>query len=204
MSQTFKLYEGVCESAEKHADRNGKPWLLVRTYGNPKPVAWPWGSYKGLMFIRGAKVSVEAEEGDAWFFAHHRDAVIDAEKSEFDVMGLSNNEPGRTQFVADLILRRLRFADEVCSDDVYKDAIRAFPDADRRFIGQGFRLISEQGIIHRKGYKNSERRDVDHSRPVSVWHLAKKELTLASRPSLSPKGGFNQPSGGSLPLQGVE
>jgi hypothetical protein len=121
------------------------------------------------------KVSVEVSSGRAWEFGQHRTLVITKPPEPyFPVEGLSNFEPARTQALVSMILDWLAVNPQVCSDDIYDKARKLFPDADPRFIGHGFRVLSHGKRIHQVGYRKSSRAQVNHTRPVAVWEATKE------------------------------
>ena len=204
-AQQLTLYEGHVS----HVGYSGTGrWLIVQTKENRMPVAFEQTGFTGQVPRVGDKISVEASPWkDIWWIGEHRSMVVTPRESFYPVMGLANNEPGRTGFVADLIMRHLSVFKQVSADDIYDEAVAAFPDADQRFLGQGFLYLSKRKLIHRVGLRNSVRAEANHARPVAIWEATKDsavlkgsesaptiEKRLKGEPSRTPGEGLNRPS----------
>jgi hypothetical protein len=161
----FAVYEGTVRRA--WVSRSG--WLVIETE-KPKPVAFR--KWVGKLPPVGARVSVEASEGDFWYFAKHRDAADITTQGMFDLSGLANADGNRAEIVAQMVLNRLAKEPQVVGDDVIEEAQKRFPGVDGRFIGHGFRLLASQGKIHRVGYRRSSRKKI-HASDQAVWELTK-------------------------------
>jgi hypothetical protein len=162
------LYQGRVTRTEK--THNGH-WILIHVKGNPKPLAFQTSSFVGDLPHIGDKISVQASEGTFWFFGEHRTLVTVKEDAYFPVEGLSNYVPGRNEVVCGLIMSWLKTNLQVSSDDIYDEAVKRAGNADPRFIGHGFRILSKEKKIHKVGMKNSIRTKKNHARPVAVWEL---------------------------------
>jgi len=172
MSQLL-LYEGTVSGVQV-----SQKWITLYTKEHRKPVAYP--KYEGTFPKVGEKISVEASEGDYWWFARHRDAAIKTPEGSYDLNGLANFDGDRNAVVEALILKQLSKSPTVCSDDIIDQACARFPGVDPRFIGHGFRMLAKRKRIHKVGMKKSNGTK-NHARDIAIWELTRTGELLPPR-----------------------
>lgn len=169
MSQS--LYAGKVERIEKSW---GGKWTLVHVQGRDKPLAYkPENTLPDFPQV-GDEISVEAREGDYWFFCEHRSIVRQNPIPYFDLDEYPSS--ARTALVVRLIGKYLQNHNQVCGDDIYEEALSQVPaKTDPRFIGHGFRWLYHKGIIHKVGTKKSVRVSKSHGSDMFVWERTKQK-----------------------------
>lgn len=172
MSGQIQLYEGKVTKTERTRDDR---WVLIHVKGQQKPVAFNTASFVSDAPHIGDKISVEASEGNIWFFGQHRTLVVTQDEVVFPIQTLANYTPSRNDMVCNLILTWLQTHPQISSDDIIEDAMRKVrKGTDGRFIGHGFRILSKEKKIHKVGYRKSIRVEVNHGRDQAVWELTLK------------------------------
>jgi hypothetical protein len=169
------LYAGKVERIDKTTSAK---WTLVYVPGQPKPLAYVADKTLGYPKV-GDAISVEAREGNYWFFCEHRSIVIQkAPQPFFDLDEYPSS--ARTALVVRLILKHLQSNPQVCGDDIYEEALAEVPSkTDPRFLGHGFRWLNHKGIIHKVGTKKSVRVAKSHGSDMFVWERTKQKGDVA-------------------------
>lgn len=176
MSGPVGLYEGRVSKVE--TVKEGK-WTLVRTEENEKPLAFLTSTIAAPLPEKGDRVSAEAHEASAWWFAEDGvNFVVTKEPAPYPVESLPNAAPPeRTDAVSRVIMAWLRDHRQVTADDVHDAARLVDPRADPRFIGHGFRALASRGLIRKVGMTRSRRVEKNHSRDTAVWERVEVTTT---------------------------
>ena len=170
ISETVTVFEGlVKDTPEYYQTARGDQFVLIRVRGQAKPLAIPVNR-KYEIPTMGDHISVEANEGKEWFFCSHR-AVVVIKKPDWATWKKPStiNESLREQ-AEGIVMGYLKEHGEVSSDDVSVPIQNLFPERDARIVGVIFLGLSKRGVIHKFGYKHSERRQL-HGSDTPMWHM---------------------------------
>lgn len=167
------IFEGQIKDVEFYQTARGDKYLLLTVRRGEKPLAIPEGMKLDPSPSRGYHISaLNVTEGREFIFVGHR-SIVTITPPDWEVWKKpSKVDQGRKEQAEALILEVLRKRSEVCSDDVYNEICTLFPERDPRIIGVVFLGLAKRGVIHKVGYRPSERKE-NHHRPLPVWHLVK-------------------------------
>ncbi len=167
MSET--VFEGRVTNIESRFSR-GVVWTLFKADNSNKPLAIQTDKLKVLKNLPkiGDKISIESNEGEAWFFAKHREMVVIRGK-EPQWQHPEMNEDFKNKITWP-ILDWLSRHNAVSANDVFHSITELAPDRDPKIVGVAFNILAKQKVIHRVGWTKSNRPEC-HARLIGVWHL---------------------------------
>ena len=168
------LFEGKVKNVEDYETVKGDRYALVWVRGVNKPLAIPRETDQKCIPSHGEHVSAtNVVEGNRWYFLGHR-SIVTIKPEDFEVWREpSKVDVDRMQQAENIVLEYARKHSSVCADDVCDEIWSIFPDRDTRIVGAVFLSLSKKGLIHKFGYKPTERRN-QHASPIPIWHLADK------------------------------
>ncbi len=171
VQETVTVFEGQVKDITYYQTSKGDQYVLVSVRNVEKPLAIPV-SRKFEIPTMGDHVSVECNEGSAWYFPTHR-AIVVIKKPDFAVWSKpSTIDLPRRQQAEQIIIEYATKNGSVSADDVCNEICMLFPERDTRIVGGIFLGLSKRGIIHRFGEKRTERKN-GHGSPLPMWHLTK-------------------------------
>jgi hypothetical protein len=171
--QTTATFQGKVKNIEYHTTVRGDQYVLVYVRGMMKPLAVATSRTQEIP-NEGDHVSVEANEGNEWFFPNHRATVI-IKPSDWATWKKPStiDQPRREQAEA-IVMEYLNKNGSVCADDVSLPIQNLFPERNARIVGAIFLGLSKRGVIHKFGYRPTERK-AHHGSDLAVWHKVLKK-----------------------------
>jgi hypothetical protein len=144
-----------------------RDYFLIHVRGKEKPLALDWQPPE---VKHGARVSVEVNEGDRWFFAVHRS--ISVTKQPVPVWKPKPEKPNFLETLSQPILDWLDSNPTVNADDVFAAITNLAMNRDPRIVGRAFQYLARKNRIHSIGFTRT-RRPGTKAATIAVWELTK-------------------------------
>lgn len=167
------VFEGKVKNISYHQTARQDEYALIEVRGLTKPLAIPT-TRKYEIPHYGDHVSVEAVELDVWYIPIHRAVVVIKQPDYVTWAKPSEIDMPRRQQAESIILEYATKNNSVSADDVAAPICALFPERDARIVGAIFLGLSKKGIIHKYGFKRTER-TAHHGSDLAVWHLVVKK-----------------------------
>jgi hypothetical protein len=174
LSEVQQVFEGkVVEVLRRESlyQKGGRSWILVWVKGKSNPLALDANGFTGTVPRIGDRISVQATEGQYWFFGEHRSLVI--KKWPEPRADFPSAPETLIQELGRLVLDELDLTEQVSSDDVHDEIMARVGDSySPKIVGMVFGSLARKRKIHKVG-RIKTRRPEAHAREITVWELTK-------------------------------